>query len=42
MGRNSSLRVERPWHRVSRDAVAAPTSLEVAKASLDRAWSTLG
>ncbi|CAN8186300.1 unnamed protein product, partial [Coccothraustes coccothraustes] len=30
----------RPWHRVPREAVAAP-SLEVPKARLDRAWSTL-
>ena len=35
-----SLRVVRPWHRVPREAVAAP-GLEVSKAGLDRAWSNL-
>ena len=34
-------RVGRPWHRVPREAVAAPGSLEVSKARLDRAWSSL-
>ena len=32
----------RPWHRVPRAAVAVPGSLEVSKARLDRAWSSLG
>ena len=36
------LRVLRPWHRVPREAVAAPGSLEVPKARLDGAWSSLG
>ena len=36
------VRVGRPWHRVPRKAVAAPGSLEVSKARLDRAWSSLG
>ena len=31
----------RPWHRVPREAVAAP-SLEVSQARLDGDWSTLG
>ena len=35
-------RVGRRWHRVPREAVAAPGSLAVSKARLDRAWSTLG
>ncbi|XP_053857127.1 uncharacterized protein LOC128820402 [Vidua macroura] len=35
------VRVERPWHRVPREAVAAP-SLEEFKARLDRAWSNVG
>ncbi|RMC02252.1 hypothetical protein DUI87_21419 [Hirundo rustica rustica] len=35
------VRVVRPWHGVPREAVAAPF-LEVSKARLDRAWSTLG
>ena len=30
-------RVGRAWHRVPREAVAAPGSLEVSKARLDRA-----
>jgi len=33
--------VVRPWPRLPREAVAAP-SLAVLKARLDRAWSTLG
>ena len=32
------VRVVRPWHRLPREAVAAP-SLAVFKARLDRAWS---
>jgi len=35
------MRVVRPWPRVPREAVAAP-SLAVLKARLDGAWSTLG
>ena len=35
-------RVGRPWHRVPRAAVAAPGSLAVSKARLDRAGSSLG
>lgn len=35
-------RVGRCWHRVPRAAVAAPGSLAVSKARLDRDWSTLG
>ena len=35
------VRGVRPWHRLPREAVAAP-SLEVSKARLDRAWSKLG
>ena len=31
----------RPWHRVPREAVAAPGSLAVPKARLDGAWSSL-
>ena len=34
------MRVVRPWPRVPREAVAAP-SLEVFKVRLDRAWSNL-
>ena len=34
------VRVVRHWHRVPREAVAAP-SLAVFKATLDRAWSNL-
>ena len=37
----SPVRVGRPWHRLPREVVAAP-SLEVLKARLDRAWSNLG
>ena len=37
-----SVRVVRPWHRVPREALAAPGSLEVSSARLDRAWSNLG
>ena len=36
-----ALREVRPWHRVSREAVAAPGSLEVSKARLDGTWSNL-
>ena len=36
------MRVEKPWHRVPREAVAAPGSLEVPKARLDRVQSSLG
>jgi len=36
-----TLRVVRPWHRLPREAVAAP-SLAVFKARLDGALSTLG
>ena len=36
------MRVGRPWHRVPREAVAAPGSLEVSRARLDGAWSNLG
>ena len=32
------VRVGRPWHRVPREAVAAPGSLEVFKARLDGGW----
>ena len=32
----------RLWHRVPREAVAAPGSLEVSKARLCVAWSNLG
>ena len=35
-------RVGRSWHRVPREAVAAPGSLEVSKARLDGVWSSLG
>ena len=35
-------RAERAWHTVPREAVAAPGSLEMSKARLDRAWSNLG
>ena len=35
-----TVRVVRPWHRLLREAVAAP-SLAVLKARLDRAWSNL-
>ncbi|KFO57479.1 hypothetical protein N302_03523, partial [Corvus brachyrhynchos] len=35
-----TVRVVRPWHRLSREAVAAP-SLEVFKARLDGALSNL-
>ena len=35
------VRVGTPWHRLPREAVAAP-SLEVSEARLDRAWSNLG
>ncbi|KAJ7421793.1 hypothetical protein BTVI_16489 [Pitangus sulphuratus] len=35
------VRVVRPWHRLPREAVAAP-SLEVSKTRLDGAWSNLG
>ena len=34
-------RVVSPWHRVPREAVAAPT-LAVSKVRLDGAWSNLG
>ena len=34
------MRVVRPWHRLPREAVAAP-SLAVFKARLDGAWSNL-
>ena len=33
-------RVGRPWHRLPREAVAAP-SLEVSKTRLNRAWRNL-
>ena len=36
-----TVRVVRPWPRFPREAVAAP-SLELFKARLDGAWSTLG
>ena len=36
-----TMRVGRPWHRLPRETTAAP-SLEVSKAGLDGAWSTLG
>ena len=36
----STLRVERPWHRLPREAVGAP-SLAVFKARLDGALSSL-
>jgi len=36
-----TVRVVRPWPRLPREAVAAP-SLEVFKARLDGAWSNLG
>ena len=35
-----TVRVVRPWHRLPREAVDAP-SLAVFKARLDRAWSNL-
>jgi len=35
-----TLRMVRPWHRLPREAVAAP-SLAVFKARLNGAWSTL-
>ena len=35
------VKVGRAWHRVPREAVAAPGSLEVSKARLDGAWSNL-
>ena len=35
-------RMGRPWNRIPREAVAAPGSLAVPKARLDRAWSNLG
>ena len=35
------MRVVRPWPRLPREAVAAP-SLAMFKAKLDGAWSTLG
>ncbi|KFQ14748.1 hypothetical protein N330_01152, partial [Leptosomus discolor] len=35
-----SVRVVRPWHRLPRETVAAP-SLVVFKARLDGAWSNL-
>ena len=35
-------RVGRPWHRMPRAAGAAPGSLAVSKARLDRAGSSLG
>ena len=35
------VRVGRPWHRLPREAVAAPP-LEVSKARLDGAWNNLG
>ena len=34
--------VLRPWHRLPREAVAAPGSLEVLKARLDGALGNLG
>ena len=37
-----SVRVGRPWHRVPRETVAAPGSLEMSQTRLDRAWSKLG
>ena len=36
------MRVLRPWHRVPREAVAAPGSLAVFKARLDGALGKLG
>ena len=36
------MRALRPWHRVPRAAVAVPGSLEMSKARLDKAWSSLG
>jgi len=36
-----TVRVVRPWHRLPREAVAAP-SLAVFKTRLDGAWSSLG
>ena len=37
-----AVRLVRSCHRLPRAAVAALGSLEVSKARLDRAWSTLG
>jgi len=34
------IRMVRPWHKLPRDAVSAP-SLELFKARLDGAWSNL-
>ena len=42
MKKSFPVRVVRPWHRVPRAAVAAPGSLAVSKARLDRAGSHLG
>ena len=36
------MRVVRPWHRLPREAVAAPGSLAVFKARLDGALGNLG
>ena len=36
------VRVLRPWHRLPREAVAAPGSLAVFKARLDGALGSLG
>lgn len=36
-----TLRMVKPWHRVSREAAAAPGFLEVPKDRLDGAWSTV-
>ena len=37
-----TMRVVRPWHRLPREAVAAPGSLAVFKARLDGALGNLG
>ncbi|RMB92186.1 hypothetical protein DUI87_31297 [Hirundo rustica rustica] len=36
------VRLVRPWHRVPRAALAAPGSLALPKARLDRTWRSLG
>lgn len=41
IGRKSfTVRVRKPWHRLPKEAVAAP-SLEMLKAMLGEAWSSL-
>ena len=37
-----TVRVGRPWHRVPREAGAAPGSLALSQARLNGAWSSLG